>query len=152
MASASGCKQKSMVVALLLMSIAFGSEGQSILGTWQLVKSTSCIENDLEPGTENEANLLDEMKQHSSPTPQVVRFREKGAGDESLRILNRKKTANARNFLYKVHEDVLLILDKRSQTISDSYNIDKLSADSLILSSSSRSCDIRFFVKIKDPR
>jgi hypothetical protein len=43
---------------------------------------------------------------------------------------------------------MLLILDKKSQTISESYLVDKFTADSLIVSNASRPCDTKIFLKI----
>jgi hypothetical protein len=145
-------ESQKFLIAGLLMFIPLVSIGQTVLGTWQLTKSTNCIESELETETQTENDLAADMKKMSSPAAEIIRFREKGAGEESTRILNKRKTANGKNFLYKVNGETLLILDKRSQTIAETYNIDKLSADSLILSNATRSCDIKFFVKIKDPR
>ena len=139
-----------IIVAVCVFLPALANS-QSIRGTWQLVKTAECIESGLDqPGAE--ADLVQEMKQLSSPAPQVIKFGNKGSGEESTRILNKKRAGNAKSFLYKVNGQTLLILDKRSQTISESYSIDKLSADSLILSHSKRACDISFFVKIKDDK
>jgi hypothetical protein len=89
------------------------------------------------------------MKSMAGATPQVITFKEKLAGEESTRILNRKKSANSKNFLYKFNGEMLLILDKKSQTITDSYLVDKFSADSLIISNASRPCETRILLRIK---
>jgi hypothetical protein len=136
---------------LLVLAGTFAN-GQSLLGTWQLVKQTKCIESELGSSDNSEEDLVAEMKSQSGPYAQVIRFREKGAGDESGRVLNRKKTTNSKNFLYKHNGETLLILDKKSQTIAETFSIDKLSADSLILSNATRSCDIQIFVKIREPK
>ncbi|MBT1705106.1 hypothetical protein [Chryseosolibacter indicus] len=97
--------------------------------------------------------LINEMKQMSpSASAQVVKFKEKGNGEESTRILTKKRTANNKNFLYKFNGETLLILDKKSQTITDSFMVDKLSTDSLIVSSSSRPCETRIFLKLKNAK
>jgi hypothetical protein len=138
-----------MFMFCMFSTVAYG---QSILGKWQLVDESNCMEDKLPAADDNGASLASEMKQIGSPAPQIVEFKEKGAGEESMRILNRKKAANAKNFLYKFSGESLLILDKRSQTITESYAVDKLSADSLVISSSSKPCDIKIFVKIKQAR
>lgn len=98
-------------------------------------------------------NLVDEMKQMSpAATASIVRFKEKGNGEESSRILTKRKAANNKNFLYKYNGETLLILDKKSQTITDSFVVDKLSSDSLIVSNASRPCETRIFLKIKEPK
>ena len=145
------------LIAFFVLTIAFltvnvQSQAQSLLGTWQLVHQSNCIEEEISNPSSTEQNLLDDMKSQSGASAQIVRFRDKGAGEESSRILNKKKSANSKNFLYKQNGTTLLILDKRSQTIAETFSIDKLSADSLILSNAKRSCDIQIFLKIKDPK
>jgi hypothetical protein len=147
---ASPKKMLSWIVPALMFIIPVIGSAQPIQGTWQLVKTANCMDDKLQADSDAEQELLDEMKGLSGPSSRVVRFKEKGVGEESTRILNKKKTVNGKNFLYKMNGETLLILDKRSQTISDSYSIDKLTPDSLILSNATRACEIRFFVKIKD--
>jgi hypothetical protein len=127
-------------------------KSQSLLGTWQLVKEISCLEAEMEADSNSNQDLVSEMKQLSSPAPQVVRFKAKGNAEESTRILQSRKSANSKNFLYKYTGASLLILDKKSQTLADSYTVDKLSSDSLIVSNSSKPCHTKIFLKIKDPR
>lgn len=95
-------------------------------------------------------NLRKDMQSRTPVTPQVVNFKKNASGTESSRILNTSTTANPKKFLYKFNGDMLLILDKRSQTISATYLVDKFTADSLIISNSARPCETRIFVKITD--
>jgi hypothetical protein len=125
---------------------------QSILGTWQLVKQTSCLEGEMTTDGDSAADLMETMKGMSGPSQQIVQFKEKSAGEESTRILNKKRSVNDKKFYYKFNGESLLILDKKSQTITDSYTVDRLDADSLILSNASRACETRVFVKIKDAK
>jgi hypothetical protein len=140
------------VLTLTLVTATTQSEAQSILGTWQLVKQSKCIDDEISAGTQAEQELVADMKSQSGAQQQIVRFREKGQGEESTRILTKKKSANSKNFLYKQNGETLLILDKKSQTIAETWSIDKLTTDSLILSNTARSCDIQIFLKIKEPK
>ena len=140
--------QVKILIVSSLLFLTFKASAQSILGTWQLTKQENCIESELG----DNGSLADEMKSMLSPGAQILRFRDKGIGDESTRILTRKRNANRSNFLYKLNGSALLILDKKSQTLTDTYLVDKLTADTLILSNSSRPCEMRFFIKIKDGR
>ncbi len=97
---------------------------------------------------ENLENLRKQMQSRTPVTPQVVNFKKNSSGTESSRILNTGKTANPKKFYYKLNGKMLLILDKKSQTISDSYIVDKFAADSLIVSNAARPCETRIFVKI----
>ena len=120
----------------------------SIVGDWQLVKKSTCLEESASNDRESLENLRDDMHSRSSVTPQVVSFKANSTGEESTRILNSGKVANPKKFYYKFNGEVLFILDKKSQTISDSYVIDKFTADSLIISNASRPCETRIFVKL----
>jgi hypothetical protein len=141
-----------VAMVLSLSCISFVASAQSILGTWQLAKQTTCIEDEMMTEDDSMQSVMDDMKGMSSASPQVVKFKEKGAGTESTRILNKRKPANKNNFLYKFDGEVLLILDKKSQTITETFTVDKISQDSLIISNASRECDTKIFLKIKEAR
>src|SRR5688500_780595 len=123
-----------------LCCIAILSPAQTLIGSWQLVKQSSCLEEEMSLESDSIQEIAETMKSMSSPSAQVVSFKEKGAGEESMRILNKKRSANNKNFMYRFTGETLLILDKKSQTLTETYTVDKLSTDSLILSNSSRPC------------
>jgi hypothetical protein len=135
-----------------LLCISFISAGQSLLGTWQLIKETTCLEDEMTAGNDSAQEMLNNMKSMSSPTAQIIKFKEKGQGEENTRILTKKRAANNKNFLYKFNGERLLILDKKSQTLSESYSVDKFSSDSLILSNTARACETKILIKIKDAK
>ena len=134
---------------MLCLPFALLAQGADIIGTWQLVKQTSCLE-ETASGAEEDAAGLRKAPSDGVPSGQLVRFKNNASGEESARILNSARTANAKRFYYKFNGDMLLILDKKSQTISDSYMVDKFTPDSLIISNSSRPCEVRIFVKINE--
>ena len=140
---------RTIICILLTWGFSIALQAQSIVGNWQLLKQTSCIEDNMTATTDSAQLLIDEMKNMSSATPQVITFKEKMTGEESTRILSKKKAAYSKNFLYKFDGEMLLILDKKSQTITDNYTVDKFSADSLIISNASRPCETKIFVRIK---
>ena len=133
-----------------MVSVAFPLAAQTanIIGNWQLLKKSNCLEETMQEQTDSQERLREEMQSRSSASPSIVSFRSNSSGEESTRILNSRKVANPKKFYYKFNGEMLLILDKRSQTISDSYLVEKLTADSLILANSARPCEMRIFVKI----
>ena len=143
---------KAILIIALVSVPAFFASAQSLVGKWQLVKQTTCIEADLaadEADEETEA-LVDEMKSRSSAgSTSVVQFKDNRSGEESTQILFKRKDYGRQNFLYKLDGSTLYILDKKSQTISETYVVEKLEGDSLILSNSARACDTKVFVRIK---
>lgn len=139
---------KTIILSLSLMTIAQFATGQSLIGKWQLTKQTSCIESEIESSDEEE-DLVDDMKSRNSANAQVIHFKDARSGEENTRVLSRRKDANRQAFLYKFDGTNLHILDKRSHTISESYIVEKLDGESLILSNASRACDTKVFVRIK---
>jgi hypothetical protein len=140
---------KTLVAILFLCGYSTVLNAQSIVGTWQLVKQSNCVEENITAANDSAQRMVEEMKSMSSATPQIVTFKEKLNGEESTRILTRKKAANTKSFLYKFDGEMLMILDKRSQTITDNYTVEKFSSDSLIVSNASRPCETRIFLRIK---
>ena len=134
---------------IALGSFSFGVRAQSIVGSWQLVKQSNCMEENMTAANDTAQRMIEDMKEMGSPSAQVVVFKEKMAGEESTRILTKKKTSNNKNFLYRFDGETLMILDKKSQTITNSYMVDKFSADSLIISNASRPCETRIFLRLK---
>jgi hypothetical protein len=143
---------KAILIIALVSVPAFYTGAQSLVGKWQLVKQTTCIEADLEAeeADEETEDLVDEMKSRSSAgSTYVVQFKDNRSGEESTQILSKRKDYGSKSFLYKFDGTTLYILDKRSQTISESYVVEKLEGDSLILSNAARACDTKVFVRIK---
>jgi hypothetical protein len=139
---------KSLLCLLLICALGT-AQAQSIIGKWQLVKEGNCQEETMTTENDSTQELIRDMKSMSSPSAQVVSFKEKQTGEESTRILNRKKGTNYKNFLYRFDGESLMILDKRSRTITESFIVDKFSSDSLIISNAARPCETKIFLRIK---
>lgn len=138
-----------MKTLLLIFSLGLpvAASAQSIVGKWQLVKQTNCIEDELERGEEED--LVADMKSRSGRTSHVIHFKENNSAEESTKIINSRKNYNSKSLLYKFDGKILYMLDKRSQTIIEGFTVEKLSSDSLIISNTDRACDTKVFVKIK---
>jgi hypothetical protein len=136
----------SLVVFTLLYCHA---NGQSIVGKWQLVKQSNCVEEDLPPQDAETAALVEDMKGMAGSMPQVIEFKDNNTGQESSKIVSHKKAYNSKSFLYKYSGENLYILDKKSHTIIEGFSVEKIDADSLIITNSSRVCETKIFVKIK---
>lgn len=138
----------------LLLFFAFAafttvSFSQSLIGSWQLVKQSTCIEENMPESDDDDHELLADMKSRDDKTPQVLRFKDNQNGDESTHILHTTKGSNKTNFLYKFDGTTLYILDKQSHTLVNTFNVESAPADSLILSNAARPCETKIFVKIK---
>jgi hypothetical protein len=140
---------KSLISTLLFLAISTSLSAQTIVGRWQVVKQTNCLEANMSATSDSTQMLLDDMKNMGSPGPQVVTFKEKMAGEESTRILTKRRPSNNKSFLYRFDGESLMILDKKSQTITESFLVEKFSSDSLIVANASRPCETKVFVRVK---
>lgn len=136
----------SMLMLLLVCSVGYAQE---IIGKWQLVKESTCTEDELDANSADEEEIVREMKTMSGATPQTIEFKENNSAVESTKIIDRRKSYNSNAMAYKFTGEALHILDKKSRMIIDSFIVEQLSADSLIISNSERACETRVFVKIK---
>lgn len=142
---------KACFIAILaaFSTIFLQTKAQSLVGAWQLVHHTSCLEDEV--GDEDEAtnDLLDDIRSRESGTQSVIRFNDDNSGDESIHLLNSRKSRKRNNFLYRYSEGKLYFLDKKSRLLMGSYDVDRLSADSLVFSNASRACETRIFVRLE---
>lgn len=127
-------------------TIAFG---QSLVGSWQLVNQTTCVDDDLAPLDQDTEEVLNDMKSMSKPSTQVLMLKDNNSGEESTKIISKKKSYNSKSFLYRHNDNSLYFLDKRSKTIIEGFTIEKISTDSLIISNATRACETKVFIRIK---
>ena len=139
---------KTIVCIFILIPLSMVCRAQSIVGRWQLVKESTCVEDELSTDAESE-ELVNDMKSMSGASPQVLEFKDNNTGTESTKIISRKKTYNSKGFLYRYDGDGLYFLDKKSRTIIEGFTVEKIEGDSLIITNSTRVCETKIFVRIK---
>ncbi|HEX6893350.1 MAG TPA: hypothetical protein VF141_21715 [Chryseolinea sp.] len=140
---------KTIVCVLVLIPLSMVCSAQSIVGRWQLVKESSCVEDELSPDDAETEELVNDMKSMSGAKPQVLEFKENNTGNESTKIISRKKSYNSKGFLYRFDGEGLYFLDKKSKTIIEGFTVERFEADSLIITNSNRVCETKIFVRIK---
>ena len=140
---------KTIACLLVLISLTMVCQAQSLVGRWQLVKESSCVEDELTPEEAEAEELINDMKSMSGATPQVLEFKDNNSGHESTKIISRKKSYNSKGFLYRFDGQGLYFLDKKSRTIIEGFTVEKLESDSLIITNSTRVCETKIFVRIK---
>jgi hypothetical protein len=140
---------KSFFTLVILSLATMVCKAQTIVGTWQMIKHTSCVEDEMDMDDAGSDELVKDMKSMSGTTPQVLVLKDNNNAEESTRIVSRRKSYNSKSFMYKFNGDAIYFLDKKSRTIIEGYTVEKFSADSLIISSAERACDTKIFVRIK---
>jgi|SRR5688572_9784974 len=140
---------KTIVCIIILISSNMVCRAQSIVGRWQLIKESSCVEDELSPDDVETEELINDMKSNSAASPQILEFKDNNTGTESTKIISRKKSYNSKGFLYRYDGDGLYFLDKKSRTIIEGFTVEKIEEDSLIITNSTRVCETKIFVRIK---
>lgn len=134
---------------LVFLSASVYCQSQSIVGRWQLVKQSNCVEEEMGDSDDEPQELIEDLKGMSDRTPQVIEFKVNNTGSESTKIINKKKSYNSKSLLYRFDSNGLYFLDKKSRTIIEGFTVEKLESDSLIISNSARVCETKIFVRVK---
>ena len=141
-----------MKTFIFVMVLGFSTlivQAQSIVGRWQLVNQSNCVESELGEEEAGVKEMTEDMKGLSGAEPQILEFKENNTGEESTKIISKKKSYNSKSFMYRYNEGTLYFLDKKSKTIIDGYTVEKMDGDSLIISNATRVCETKIFVRIK---
>ncbi len=140
-------------LSIIIFALFFStSYAQSLVGTWQLVRQTTCLSEEVggeDPETEE---LIADMQSNSTGTNSVIRFKDHTSGEENVRIIDSKKSTKLNSFLYKFDGSNIYFLDKKSRLLLGSYTVENFTADSLIFSNAARPCETKVFVKISDKK
>ena len=140
---------KTFIFVMVLSSGALIGEAQSIVGRWQLIKQSNCVEDDLGEEEASVKEMVEDMKGLSGAEPQIIEFKDNNTGEENTKIISKKKSYNSKSFMYRFNEETLYFLDKKSKTIIDGYTVEKMDGDSLIISNATRVCETKIFVRLK---
>ncbi|MDV3310538.1 MAG: lipocalin family protein [Cyclobacteriaceae bacterium] len=142
-------KALSIAILAAFISLPFRSAAQSIVGTWQLVRHNTCLDQEMD-WYEATRELLDDSRSRSSGTPSVIEFKADNSGQETIQLLDTRRSSKRNTFLYRYSEGKIYFLDKKSRLLVGAYDVDRLSADSLVFSEASRACETRIFVRLPD--
>lgn len=115
--------------------------GQSLTGTWQVVKSGNCMGDEFSDTTETEDELLESMASKSTTTPKTIRFNADNSGEENWRTIGKRKASSREKFLYRYSDGSIYFLDKKSRIITDTFIVEELTYSTLIMFNKSRSCE-----------
>ena len=132
----------------LILSFAFClANSQSLVGTWQMIKQSNCLEDEVSDTTKMDADMMKEFSSKSTRSPKVVIFRIDNSGEEAVKTPEKKKASNVKKFMYKFDGASIYILDKKSHLITNTLIVDTLTSDSLVYHSAGKVCEQVFFVR-----
>ncbi len=137
-----------------LMVTVFGlctwmTQGQSIVGTWQLTDEKTCFESNIQV-SETEKELLPQMgSSGASSVARTIQFDKKGMGMEGIFTAGKKKASDNSSFKYKVTGQELQLLDIKSGMMTQALVIDSLTQTILVFHDSKKDCEKKTFTRIK---
>jgi len=135
----------------MIMTIAVPSliSGQSIVGEWQVTKQTNCLENEVSDTLKTDSEMLEARSSKSTHTPKVMSFRDDNTGEERIKVMGKKKSADQKKFHYKFDGQNLYILDKKSHLIVSGFVVETLTTDTLVYYTQGKECEKTTLVCIK---
>jgi hypothetical protein len=137
-------------ILLVLMSILVfsGAFAQPISGSWQVVKDSQCLTEEMGTVSEAEEELLESMASMAGTVPKTIFFNTNGTGEENWRSRGKKKPSSKSQFLYRYSNGTLYFLDKKSRLITGIYIVEEITQSSLIIFNKERSCERIEFLRV----
>jgi hypothetical protein len=138
--------KKHLILIVLLMPVLGNS--QSLLGTWQMTENKTCFESQFKE-SDTEKELKPAMGASRSAVAKLIKFNEKGKGEEGIFSQGKKKGSSMNEFRYQVQGQELQFLDRKSGMITSRFVIDELTSTTLRFHNAMRDCESRTFTKVK---
>jgi len=138
---------KIYLVCSILMLPLLG-QGQSLMGTWQLTEDKTCFQSQFEE-SETEKELSSAMGASRNAVAKLIRFGEKGKGEEGIFSQGKRKGSSMNEFRYQVKGNELQFIDRKSGMITSRFIIDELTGTTLRFHNAMRDCEVKTFVKVK---
>jgi len=139
---------KKIFLSVLVLTIAYVSHAQKLIGSWQLTEEKTCFQSDMtESDTEKE--LTESMGASRNAVARIITFDKKGSGEEGIFSQGKKKGSGMNSFKYQVVDLELQFVDKKSGMITQRFIIEELTETTLRFHNAQRDCEVKTFVRIK---
>lgn len=132
-------------VAFFLGSICFG---QDLIGTWQLTEEKTCFQSNMEE-SDTEIELKDGMGASRQSIVRMISFGKKGTGEEGIFTQGKKKGSDVNKFDYRLVDQELQFLDKKSGMATQRFIIEELSATTLRYHNALKECEVKTFTRVE---
>jgi len=139
---------KLLLAFAYVLALSHLSHGQSLLGTWQLIDEKTCFQSNMEESA-TEIELKDGMGASRHSVVRTISFNKKGTGEEGIFTQGKKKGSDLNKFDYRLTDQELQLLDKKSGIATQRFIIDELSTTTLRLHNALKECEIRTFTRIE---
>lgn len=142
-----------MKTTLLLIFVFVGvaAAAQTVVGTWQLTDEKTCFQSQMQfEESDTEKELASGFGRSSGTSvAKLIRFNEKGTGEEGVFSKGRKKGSGTTPFRYRISGNELQFVDKKSGMITSRFVIEELSETVLRFHDSARDCEVKEFVRVR---
>ena len=124
------------------------SQGQSLVGNWQLTDEKTCFQNNMEE-SDTEIELRDGMGASRHSVVRMISFSKKGTGEEGIFMQGKKKGSDVTKFDYRLADQELQFLDKKSGIATLRFIIDELSETTLRFHNALKECEVKTFTRVE---
>lgn len=124
------------------------SLGQTLVGNWQLTDEKTCFQSNMEE-SDNEIELKDGMGASRQSVIRMISFSKKGTGEEGIFTQGKKKGSDVTKFDYRLADQELQFLDKKSGMATQRFIIDELSETTLRFHNAIKECEVKTFIRVE---
>jgi hypothetical protein len=136
------------VIMILFVGMAWTTQAQGIIGTWQLTEDKTCFTSQFEK-SDTEKELEQSMGGTKNAVAKLIRFDKKGTGEEGIFAQGKKKGTGMNAFKYDVKGNELQLLDKKSGIITQRFIIDEVGEMTLKIHNAMKDCEVKTFSRVK---
>lgn len=124
------------------------SQGQSLVGNWQLTGEKTCFQSNMEE-SDTEIELREGMGASRHSVVRMISFDRKGKAEEGIFTQGKKKGSDVNKFEYRLVDQELQFLDKKSGIATQRFIIDELSATTLRYHNALKECEVKTFTRVE---
>jgi hypothetical protein len=127
------------------------AQAQSLVGRWQVTREENCLTSQLAPASETEQEMSAAMENRSGAVPKILKFNADNTAEQNWKQTGKGKSQDKEKFLYKTDGTMVYRLDKKSKLITDTWVIELLTENALVLYTKDRTCERWEFVRVNLP-
>lgn len=139
---------KLLLASVFMLALGHLSWSQSLVGSWQLIEEKTCFQSTIKE-SDTELELKDGMGASRQAVARMIIFSEKGKGEEGIFSQGKKRGSDMNKFNYRVTDQELQFLDRKSGMATQRFIIDELSATTLRFHNALKDCEVKTFTRVE---
>jgi len=137
-----------ILIFALFVFVSTTTYSQSLVGTWQLTDEKTCFQSEMKE-SDTELELKDGMGASRNSVARMLKFTNKGTGEEGIFSQGKKKGEKLNSFEYRVVGQELQFIDKKSGMATQRFIIEELSTSTLRFHNALKDCEVKSFTRVK---